>query len=101
MDNVHGMVAYSPQVPPYSTLFLILKKVIMIVPSIDLSALIDTTHITIKQKDWVSVVFFHHHVTMVHIYLYAGLPTSTLPAAHLMHAHSLLMQEASTHFAWI
>ena len=70
----------------------------MIVQSlINLSALVNTTHITIKQKDWVLVVYFHHCCSMAGIILYAGLPTSTLPAAHLMHACSTLLPEASTH----
>ena len=53
----------------------------MIVPSIDLSALVNTTLITINQKDWVLVMYPHHHCIMGCIPSYAGLPTSTLPAA--------------------
>ena len=70
----------------------------MIVPLIDISALVDTIHVTINQKDQVLVVYFHHRCTMVHISSYAGLSTSTLPAAHLMHACLSLLPEASTHF---
>ena len=100
-DNGHGLVAHSPWVPPYSTLSLIWKLGIMIFLSINLSALVNTTHVTIKQKDWVLVVYFHHRYTMMHISSYAGLPTYTLPAAHLMHSCSPLLLEASTHFSWI
>ena len=65
---------------------------------IHLSALVDTTHIKVNQKDHVFVVYFHHHCIMVHIPLYAGLTTSTLPAAHLTIASLSLLMEASTHF---
>ena len=58
----------------------------MIVPSINLSALVDATHVTINQKDQVSVMYFHHHCTVAHIFSSAGLLTSYLTAAHLMHA---------------
>ena len=50
VDIGHGMVAHSPWVPPYSTLFLISKLGIMIVQLIDLSAVIDTTCVTIDRK---------------------------------------------------
>ena len=67
----------------YSTLLLISKLGIMIVPSMDLSALVDMTNITIKQNDQVLVVYFHCCGTMMQISLYAGLSTFTLPAAML------------------
>ena len=39
----------------------------MIVPLIDLSALIDTTDVTIDQIDQALVMYFHHSCTMVQI----------------------------------
>ena len=72
----------------------------MIVLLIDLSALFDTIHITINKKDHVSVVYLHHHAIMANIPSYAGLQTSTLPAALLMCACSPLLPEAATHFPW-
>ena len=63
----------------------------------DLSVFVDTTHVTIKQKDHVLVVYSHHHVTMMHISLYTVLPTSTLPTTHSIHSHLPLLLEASTH----
>ena len=57
MDNVHGHVAHSPWVPTYSTLFLILKSGIIIVPSIYLTS-------QSNRKDQVLVVYFHHGGTM-------------------------------------
>ena len=68
----------------------------MIVLSMDHSALVNTTHITINHKDLVLVMYFHHHCNMAYIPLYTGLPTSTLTAAHLMDASSPLLWEAST-----
>ena len=41
-----------------------IKERIVIVPSINLSALVNTTHVTINEKDWVLVVYFHHCYTM-------------------------------------
>ena len=51
-----------------------------------------------NRNDRVLVVYPHHHGTMVHVSLYAGLPTSSLPAAHSMHACLPLPPEVSTHF---
>ena len=86
-DNGHGSVAHSSQVPPYSTLILILKLEIMIVLLIDLSTFVDTTHIIINQRDCVfgcalSPLQYHE----VSFPLYIGPPTSTLPAVLSMHA---------------
>ena len=102
MDNDHGLVAQSSRVSPYSTLFLISKLGIMIVPSIEFWALVDTTHVTIKQKDQILVMYSHHHGTVMCLSFYAGCPTFTSPAAHLMHAHMLATSaRSSTHFHWI
>ena len=60
-DNGHGPVAHSARMPPYSTQLLISKLEIMIVLSINLNALIESSHITINQKDCV----FGHVLTMV------------------------------------
>ena len=70
----------------------------MIVPSINLSTLVNITHVTINWKNWVLVVYFHHDCTMVHKSWNAGLPTSTLPAAHSLHAPLPLLLKASTNF---
>ena len=67
----------------------------MIVPLIILCALIDTTHVTIKQKKKVLVVYSDHHGTVMHISLYAGHLTSTLPAAHLNHTCMLAISTGS------
>ena len=91
-DHCHGLVAHSPQVPLYSTLFLITKLGIILVLSINLSTLINTTHVTIKQKDQVLVMYFHHCSTMMSIYLYAGLLTSILLAAYLKHTYLPLIK---------
>ena len=66
MDNGHVPVAHSPQVPPHSTLFLISKLGIIFVTSIYLSDLIDTTHVTIKQKRSRFSCVLHHWGTMTH-----------------------------------
>ena len=73
----------------------------MFVPLIDLSALFDTTHATINQKDLVLVVFVQHCCTMECIPMCPGLPTSTLLGACLMHSCLPLLLEASTNFPWI
>ena len=61
------------------------------------------TPLTSKQirKDWVLVTYSHHHDTDRSISSYAEIPTSTLPAAHLMHTWLPLLPEASTYFPWI
>ena len=99
-DNGHGLVAHSLQVPPHSTLTLISKLWIMIVPSINLSALVDTNQVTSKQKDQVLVMYFHHCGTMMHVSLYAWLPTFTLPAAHLMHTCSPFLPKPQITSLW-
>ena len=51
------------------------------VPSlIDLRALVKSSHAKIIQKDCILVVHFHPLGTVMHLLLYVGLPTSTLPA---------------------
>ena len=89
VDNGHGLVAHSVQLPLYSTLFLISKLRITIVTlSINLSDLLKTTHNTINKKDWVfSHVFSPSQYCNMWFLLYVGLPTSALPAA-LQHMHA-------------
>ena len=79
-----------------------LKLKIMTVPLIDLSTLVDNTHVTINLKDH---AFGHAHSPLLYLdasfIFYAGLPTSTLPAALSLHARFPLLLEASAHFPWI
>ena len=56
VGNDHGLVAHSAQVPLCSTQLLISKLEIMIVASIKLSAVLESSHVTINQKDH----FFGH-----------------------------------------
>ena len=99
MDNDHGPMDHSPKVPLYSTLFLLSKLGIMIIPLFNLSLLIETTHITINKKDW---VFGHLSSTPWYcdasFLSYIGPQTFTLQAALFMHACLPLLPEASTHF---
>ena len=88
-DNGHGPLAHSPQMPLYSTLFLISKLGIMIVPLINLRALVNTTHVTIKQKDWVfghglSPLWYHDALFLLYVgpHLLCQLPIQGIHARH-------------------
>ena len=99
VDNGHGLVAHSARVPPYSTQLLISKLAIIIVPLIDLSSIVESTHTTINQTDCV-----FGHVLSPPWYCeasfpsYAELLTSSSSALQLIHACLPLLLEASTHF---
>ena len=81
-------MAHSAQVPAYSTQLLILKIGIVIVPLIDLSTLVESSHITINEDDVFGHVLsppWYHGMSFP---LYVGLLTSALPAVlQCMHAH--------------
>ena len=88
-DNGHGLVAHSLQVPPHSTLTLISKLWIMIVPLINLSTLVKSSHVTIKRFwSFTFTIWLPWGVSLP----YVGHPMSTLPdVTQHVHTH---------HFCW-
>ena len=88
-DNCHGLMVHPAWVPLYSTQLLIPKGGFMIVLLINLSTVVESTHITINQKNHVfgcvlSPMWYHNDS----LSLYIGPLTSALPAVlQCMHAH--------------
>ena len=97
MDNGHGLVTHSPQVPPYSTLFPISKLGIMIVSLSTSELLLTLLMIQSNRKDFRLCTFTTMIPWCINL-LYVGLPTSTFPADHSIHTKSPLLLKASTHF---
>ena len=95
MDNGHGLVAHSAQVPPYSTQLLISKLGIMFVPLlIDLNVLIKSSQVTINQKDHVLVVYLYHHGTMMSSYTIHRTSNICFASCFSTHVCSPLLLEA-------
>ena len=102
MDNDHGPVAHSDQVPSYSTQLSTSKLGIMIALSlINLRAIMKFSHATINQKDFISVVQIHHLDTVTNFSTVCRTSNIYFASCHSMYTCSPLLLEASTHVLWI